>query len=187
MAYQELRARALNLNQQEAGKHPCSKGNGACCEPDIFLTNNDARHIRQEISQGRIPLKIVRDAKKRLTVKNRERCAFLGDDNQCTIYEARPLICILTGAGSGDGSVGLVVKFPDTIRAVAKYKATGEDTAISCRRTSDPSCQDCIKVMKQTDFKYKASSIAAYEEILQGDIAAGKEIITMNKFIKGLH
>lgn len=187
MAYQELRQRALNLNQQEAGKHPCSKGNGACCEPDIFITNNDARHIRQEVSQGRIPLKIVRDAKKRLTIKDSDRCAFLGSNNQCTIYEARPLICILTGAGAGAAR-------PDTVAEVARYKATGVDTEISCLKTSNSSCEGCFKEMVQTNFKFKASSIAEYDDILNEDIRAGARkgtrvtgLIDMNEFIKGLH
>ncbi len=61
----------------------------------------------------------------------------------------------------------------DTIKAVEKFKVTGEDSEISCRRTSDPSCIDCFKRMEETDFKYKASSIAIHEEILKEDTRRG--------------
>lgn len=183
MAYQELRQRALNLNQQEAWKHPCSEGNGACCEPNIFITNNDALHIRQAVSQRRIPLNVVQDAKRRLRIKDRQRCAFLGEDNLCTIYEDRPLICILAGAGAR-------TRRANTIKAVEKFKTTGEDTAIPCQDASNSSCEDCFKVMEQTGFTFNASSIAEYEEISNQNLAGGRGkglgIVDMNKFIKDL-
>lgn len=177
MAYQELRLRALKLNEQQAGKHPCSMGNGGCCEPDIAMSNNDALNIRQAALQGRIHLNVISDAKRRVRDKNRERCAFLGDNNQCTIYEDRPLICILTGAGGKPITT-------DTLRAVADFRAIGQDTEISCRRVNDPSCRDCFKVMEQGDYKYKASAIAEFDEILKEDLARG--IVFMSKVIKDL-
>lgn len=176
-SYQELRERALALNQKEGSKHPCVRGNGACCEPDIQITADDALNIRQSAMKGLIPLNVIQDAKKRVRNKNRQRCAFLGDDNECSIYEFRPLVCIITGTGGKP-------RTEDVRKAVDLFKITGKDTEISCTKVTDASCVDCFKSMSEAGFKYNASSIGEFDAIVSGSVKKG--ILPISRLIRDL-
>lgn len=80
----------------------CRAGCGACCHQPIFTSFIEFQAIREHLEkEGRKVSRAVVSKQrahtddgiyKKLPVPER-RCVFLGEDQNCTIYEVRPLTC----------------------------------------------------------------------------------------------
>lgn len=96
--YSELRELQQNLNENYTEFNLC-EGTGDCCEPNLFILNQDMEVIKSGVKQGDIPLDVVQRAKERARDPNLTNCSFLSNDNRCTIYPFRPLVCMYYGYG----------------------------------------------------------------------------------------
>jgi uncharacterized protein len=75
----------------------CAEGCHDCCAPDLSVTQIEAEMIREFITARP---EIVEQLKTLATLNPHQgtRCALLNAEGQCSIYEARPLICRSHGA-----------------------------------------------------------------------------------------
>jgi Fe-S-cluster containining protein len=64
----------------------CKPGCAACCKIDVSLTTAEAEYIA-------ISYRLHMDSGTNQTSSHRTPCPFLGSDDRCRIYEARPLNC----------------------------------------------------------------------------------------------
>jgi Fe-S-cluster containining protein len=77
----------------------CIELTGGCCENVTFaLFEREYLFFKQRFDAGTAPKghKLeIHDADEKIYQynSNEERCMYLGDDNNCTIYEIRPTIC----------------------------------------------------------------------------------------------
>jgi hypothetical protein len=83
------------ISQKHATQMECKKGCSKCCKTDISVFEIEADRILEWFSA------LSESEQSRLkslwaTPHQAEHCAFLYDD-QCTVYEARPLICRTQG------------------------------------------------------------------------------------------
>ena len=62
----------------------CSKGCWYCCQLSVLITEVEARKIVTHLRENRNIILIDR---------NDSRCPFLNEENACSIYPVRPLIC----------------------------------------------------------------------------------------------
>lgn len=76
-----------------AAGHPCVAGNAECCTADAELISQDIDHLFEAFRSGQLPIEILHEAVARGLEEN-ARCPFLDDENNCTVYEYRPLICV---------------------------------------------------------------------------------------------
>ncbi|WP_141733190.1 YkgJ family cysteine cluster protein [Oligoflexus tunisiensis] len=93
------------LNEVSLGARPpisCKAGCGACCHQKVDLGTLEGDKIRQHLAENRIEVDTGRLEKQASAMKNgsfqklsyeERRCIFLGDDQNCRIYSARPLMC----------------------------------------------------------------------------------------------
>ena len=80
----------------------CKKGCGACCHLEVEITDTDASVLHQAIKEGAV---IGLNRLLNQGQRNRQseewkrgaveanRCLFLGIDNSCSVYSARPATC----------------------------------------------------------------------------------------------
>lgn len=155
-SYIELRREALEINRTEGLKHPCQKGKGECCEPDIVITEGDASLIQRGAMDGKIPQSVLGKAIERATDLRRDRCPFLGEENECTIYDLRPIICVLTGAGAAPFPLGSRVT---------------ED--VPANQVSDPSCVTCFNSLQESGFKYSKDAVNGFDRIMSAVSRSG--------------
>lgn len=148
--YIELRREALVINRTEGPKHLCQRGKGECCEPDIVIGEGDASLIQRGFMDGKIPKAILEKAVENALDLSRDRCPFLGEDNECTIYDRRPIICILTGAGAAPFPIGKRIT-----------------EAVPVTEVQDPSCESCFNRMQENGFKYSRVAVAGFDRIMQ--------------------
>lgn len=94
-----MHAREIGLRANSIESSACV-ANGTCCISDVPLTKGDVEIIVEGIRQGQISRDVIyatidrsRDSKRR------EKCPFLNSENKCSIYDSRPLICIVWGIG----------------------------------------------------------------------------------------
>ncbi|OLS23436.1 MAG: hypothetical protein HeimC2_26400 [Candidatus Heimdallarchaeota archaeon LC_2] len=77
----------------------CIKLTGGCCEKVTFaLLENEYSMFKQRFDNGTAPknhtLEIHDEEEKIYQYSsNKERCMYLGNDNNCSIYDVRPTIC----------------------------------------------------------------------------------------------
>lgn len=92
--YDEAREIALIASSLENQKGTlCTEGNANCCTSDAEVVAKDVNHIFEGFRSGILPIEALEVALYRAAT-NDSRCPFLDDDNGCSIYEYRPLICI---------------------------------------------------------------------------------------------
>jgi hypothetical protein len=96
--YAKLRRMAEIDNSLLSDEHACRRGCSVCCEAKVPVTSTDAAYVQNAVRRGDIPPEVVLAAKQKADTKNRS-CPFLAEGS-CTIYEQRPLICIITGYGA---------------------------------------------------------------------------------------
>lgn len=76
----------------------CKRGCAHCCHIQVAVTPDEADLLRLasqdlEIDKARLEQQAVyKDIYDKLPYKQR-RCVFLGDDNDCRVYEVRPIAC----------------------------------------------------------------------------------------------
>lgn len=140
-SYLQLRANLLELNESAAPYSLCRAIDGGCCKRDIKLLIDDQQVILEAVERGDIDPVVVQRARRRAEDDSLDRCSFLGEQGECTIYAHRPLLCIQHGHG------GLPKDKATTMRAV---KSPGNKTI----RVSDIeqfSCDACAAHVKPGD------------------------------------
>lgn len=101
-----MHAREIGLRANAIEPSACV-GNGACCTSEVPLTKGDVGIIERDIRHGRISREVVNAAIARSQDPERsEQCPFLDFENRCSIYESRPLICIVWGIGGAPSPAG---------------------------------------------------------------------------------
>lgn len=92
--YQHLRENAYTISAEQKEKaHPCVIGNAECCTADAEVLTEDIELLLEGFRDGSLPIDILHDAIERAQLMD-GRCPFLSEENHCTVYEQRPLICI---------------------------------------------------------------------------------------------
>lgn len=74
---------------------PCKKCDARCCkyfalQIDTPKAKDEFENIRWYIAHKGVSIYVD---KRKWFMEIKNKCAFLGDDNKCTIYDKRPLIC----------------------------------------------------------------------------------------------
>lgn len=96
---------AVNEQSKINEKVSCKEGCSACCYSVVELTGIEAIYIREIVEHKRIKIDQnalytqVKEEESSLTFEER-KCVLLGEDNKCSIYESRPLICRLWNSAS---------------------------------------------------------------------------------------
>lgn len=81
---------------------PCKKGCAACCHTEVSVTPDEAELLALRVRNGvsvdlqRLHIQKTTQDKKQsfYTIPYELRaCVFLGEDNQCRVYEDRPSVC----------------------------------------------------------------------------------------------
>lgn len=83
----EVDARAAALATHHAARLVCRRGCSACCVDDITVFELEAEKIRRGAA----------DFLATATPHPPGRCAFLGEEGECRIYELRPYVCRTQG------------------------------------------------------------------------------------------
>jgi Fe-S-cluster containining protein len=90
------------MEKVDAKYHPtyaCKPGCAHCCAAVVTVTKPEvellARHVKdtmtaEQIAQLKTRMRAVLEARQ---AGGRPRCAFLGEDNLCTVYSVRPMKC----------------------------------------------------------------------------------------------
>jgi hypothetical protein len=74
----------------------CSAGCDGCCRVELEVSPVEAASVREALA--RMPRADREALRRRASAASSEaRCAMLGDDGRCAIYEARPLVCRTQG------------------------------------------------------------------------------------------
>ncbi len=97
----------LCQNSPDHGHHACTSGCGWCCHQPVYITRIEAialvNYLRQHWPAqwlNQLPTLLQQRLQKRQALGNNMAvikyglaCAFLSEDNNCTVHEARPLAC----------------------------------------------------------------------------------------------
>lgn len=154
--YTEIRAR-LQAAQDRAPIQPCIKGKANCCDRSVGLSRADASYLQRAIDQGQIPAPVVERARKNALDRKNDRCPFLDENKACTIYSARPLICMAWGIGGRPR--------PESTPALIARKQIQERTGTEQTVTADEIvmyvCASCSEEIKGSNPSYLLSSIEA--------------------------
>lgn len=151
--YMRLRHIANQNNETISDDHPCRRGCSACCTREVPLSRADAQHIQKAVTSGVIPLEVVEMAKQKAETKNRS-CPFL-DQGQCTIYEHRPLICAMTGAGGVANS-----------RKQLEQLNSGQIEGIPVRNLSSSMCKEGHAILANSGASFTAQALEDTQDIL---------------------
>jgi Fe-S-cluster containining protein len=80
----------------------CTKGCSFCCHGEVQISNIEASYFLNKIGESKGNEEIL---KKQNSVKDfkelkwvNTRCPMLGENEECTVYEDRPLICRMTNS-----------------------------------------------------------------------------------------
>jgi Putative zinc- or iron-chelating domain len=173
-SYLNLRRDALELNESASEYCLCKAVGSSCCVPNLSMLPEDQQMILEAVARGAISVETLRRAKDRVQDKNLDRCPFLGDSGECTIYEHRPVVCIQHGNG------GLPKDKATALRAMNK---PGKRT-IRISDLEQFSCTACaaqIDDSKRIPLSVVGKSVAILVTIQQGERHYGKH--RMNEFI----
>jgi Fe-S-cluster containining protein len=174
-SYIKLRNEVLELNATYSDYCLCRGIEGSCCKPDIKMLPEDQEIIVEAIRRGDIPAETIHRAVERARKPGLDRCAFLGDDNRCTIYEHRPVLCIQHGNG------GLPKSKPVAMKAMRspgnKTIAISEIEQFSCN-----ACAEHVTGKQRLPLAMVGKSVAILVTIQQGEQHYGMP--RMNDFLK---
>ncbi len=151
--YMNLRHIADQNNASIGSDHPCRRGCSACCTREVPVATTDAKHIQAAVSRGAIPLETVEMAKRNASGHGRS-CPFLADGN-CTIYEFRPLICAITGAG------GVA-----TSKRQIEQLNSGEVEGLPVKNLSSSMCREGHAILARNNVMFTRQSITDTQEVL---------------------
>lgn len=98
-SYLQLRKDTLELNDSAREHSLCHSIKGGCCVPNLSMLPEDQELILEAAKRGDIGVDTIRRARARAQDDSVDRCPFLGDEYECTIYEYRPVVCIQHGNG----------------------------------------------------------------------------------------
>jgi Fe-S-cluster containining protein len=91
----QLRALLDDVTSHVQTNTPCRRGCAHCCHIPVVIHEHEAGLIGDEI--GRMPERPKkywrRGDLQKFETSYSNPCAFLGDENECTIYEHRPIAC----------------------------------------------------------------------------------------------
>ena len=99
--YRELRTRVDALFGEIRARHPdsfaCRLGCHACCKPGLTVNALEREEIARFLStHPELFAELL--AMEKTDPHSGKRCAFLGSEGTCRIYESRPLVCRSHGA-----------------------------------------------------------------------------------------
>ncbi len=151
--YMYLRHIANQNNKTIEGNHPCRRGCSACCTREVPVARTDAQHIQSAVNRGTISADLVDMAKKNAAGHGRS-CPFLLDGS-CSIYEQRPLICAMTGAGG-------VANSPKPLEQLNRDEILG----IPVRNLSSSMCKEGHALLAQANVSFTKQSIHDTQEVL---------------------
>ena len=173
-SYLKLRNDALELNASASAHCLCHSIEGGCCVRDLSMLPEDQEMILEAAACGAIDVATLRRARERAQDDAVQRCPFLGDAYECTIYAHRPVVCIQHGHG------GLP---KDKATAIRAMKRPGKRTL----RVADMEQFSCVACGQRNDndaripLSIVGKSVAILVTIQQGEKHYGKR--RMNEFI----
>lgn len=140
--YEVIRERAKDANEKFPSSF-CLKGKARCCIRDVPITPADAQFLYEGFRSGQIPDAVRQGALKNMSDQTRgNRCPFLGEDNQCTIYDHRPLVCIVFGLGGQPRTREIALQLEEAMKI---QQATGVEQYISRESIQVYMCPSCIE------------------------------------------
>ncbi len=141
--YKNLRslAEVINLHPED---NPCTKGNGNCCTIYAPVSPDDWEHILEGKKLGEITPEVFESAITNAQNPMRVSCPFLNRDRQCSIYDRRPLDCMVWGIA---GTPDLNSKEVET--ASKKMSTTQVDQRLSLNCVRPFTCESCKLSFKE--------------------------------------
>jgi hypothetical protein len=172
MNYFELRRNIKQQSDALPSDHPCRNGNGRCCnERDIPVTPSDERYIAAGIRSGKISAETVFRARKNAKDSSVGHCPFLGPDKKCTIYEFRPIVCVVTGIGAKPND-------PAKLQAENYHmKRTGEDRGFPSDSTQSCMCKPCHLELNKKEKRFSISGMMGMQDVFTHLAAEGTKSI----------
>jgi Fe-S-cluster containining protein len=173
-SYLQLRRQALELNAAAADCSMCHSIEGGCCVPDLSMLPEDQELIHDAVASGDISPETLSRARARAQDESVDRCPFLGDEYECTIYPYRPVVCIQHGNG------GLPKEKATALRAMER---PGNRT-IRVKDIEQFSCTACGKLNgdnTRIPLSVVGKSVAILVTIQQGEQHYGKR--RMHEFL----
>lgn len=133
--YMRARESALYANSIEPSS--CI-GDAACCDAEVPVSSGDIGVIIRDIRNGKIARNVIDDAVRRNQDPERNnRCPFLTEGNKCSIYESRPIVCVVWGIG------GLPIDEESYQQSVNEWKVTGESQQYPNMLLEQSTCIGC--------------------------------------------
>lgn len=147
-------AREMALRANEIGPSSCV-GNGACCESTTPLVIGDAGLIIRDIRSGKISSETINETISRSQDPKRQTlCPFLNTENRCSIYESRPLTCVVWGIG------GLPLDGEDYARAIRGWERSGIPDTYPNIDLNQLTCLKCRLSTASNSTKIEANELA---------------------------
>ena len=173
-SYLKLRRDTLELNDEAREHSLCRSICGGCCVPDLSMLPEDQELILEAAARGDISVETLRRARARAQDDSVDRCPFLGDEHECTIYEYRPVVCIQHGNG------GLPKEKATALRAM---KRPGKRTIrlAELEKFSCTTCAEHIDDNTRIPLSVVGKSVAVLVTIQQAEQHYGKR--RMHAFI----
>lgn len=150
-SYQEIR-QMVETGVAICPPTPCIRGKAECCTRDIPFSPEDAQVIYRGFVRGEISDSVRQQAVKNERDRKRgDRCVFLGDNNECTIYEHRPLICMAYGMGGQPRNADIANKLAQLKRM---HDLTGEEVLIHQDNLIGYACESCSRELEDHPVSY---------------------------------
>lgn len=166
-SYLKLRRDALEMNDTYRQHSLCHSIDGGCCLPDLSMLPEDQQIILGAAERGDISPDVIRRARARAQDHSIDRCPFLGDECECTIYAYRPVVCIQHGNG------GLPKDKATALRAMERpgkrtirVKDLEQFSCTACARCNDDNTRIPLSVV--------GKSVAILVTIQQGERHYGR-------------
>ncbi len=169
--YIEMRTAALSLEERKSRFHPCSEGRANCCKQSsqISVTAGDQLNILSAFESQNIKEATILRAIIRATSGDQNSCPFLDEQNNCSIYVNRPLVCISYGNG-GDCRI-------DGINQAAE-----QTQRIPIERVKLAMCDECHTTARENWMSIPLSDIKAFQEI-KGFVEIQRDNLGMKTFV----
>lgn len=174
-SYIKLRNEILALNESAKQYCLCKAIDGGCCKPNLKMLPEDQEVIMEAVASGEIDAATLQRARRRADDEQVNRCPFLGDQGECTIYPYRPVVCIQHGNG------GLPKDKETTMRAI---RNPGKKT-IKISEIEKFSCDACAEQINHNDripLSVVGKSVSILVTIQEGERHYGHR--RMNQFLR---
>jgi Fe-S-cluster containining protein len=172
-------AQAMDQALASATEISCQRGRGKCCDRQVPTTKEDRLRIIKAFKNGDLEDSIRTRALERLKDKNDKRCPFLDEQNECSIYNERPLICRSFGV-AGEVRPGrehkliMALNMADSVRSEQYLGA------------SDTVCMACEECQPRIPRRFRASVVEAVTRV-SAFIARSrqnKQAVYLHKFME---